>query len=133
MDKEFDTPENAARRERSKDTGMAMVLICLILAYFRQHQGFLAAAIILLVIVMTWPTFFYYPSRLWFGLAHLMGTFVSKIVLTVLFFSLVMPIGVLRRMFGADPMRIKQWKNGKASVFETRDHLYQAQDIENPY
>lgn len=112
---------------------MAMVLICLLVVLFWDDQRFLAPAVILLVVDMVWPGFFYYPSKVWFGLAHIMGNVMSRVLLTVLFFIIVTPIGVIRRLAGADPMKSKQWKDGAGSTFRVRDHLYEAEDVEHPY
>jgi len=120
-------------RDQAKDTGMAMVLICLLIAYFGQRPKFAALAIILLVIDMVWPPVFHYPAKVWFGLAHLMGAIMSRVLLTVLFFGLVTPLGLVRKLGGADPMQRKKWKKGNDSVFKTREHVYSAQDIEQPY
>ena len=120
-------------RDRSKDTGMAMVLICLLVAHFGQQHKLLPLAIFLLIIDMVWPKLFFYPSKAWFGLAGLMGAVMSRVILTVLFYVVVTPVGVLRRICGADSMQKKRWKDGKMSVFEVRDHTYQSQDIEQPY
>jgi hypothetical protein len=43
------------------------------------------------------------------------------------------PIGLIRHLVGADPMKRKQWKKGSASVFVERDHLFEAKDLERPY
>ena len=133
MNQDLNPVDKSTDRDRAKDTGMAMVLICLLAAYYRSDQRFLLAAIVVLVIDMVWPGLFYYPSKAWFGLAHLMGNVVSRIILTALFFGVVAPVGIVRTMFGADPMRRKRWKDGDGSVFETRDHTYEAKDIEQPY
>lgn len=125
--------EKGTARDQAKDTGMAMVLICLLVAYFGNRPKFAAVAIVLLIIDMVWPPVFHYPAKIWFGLAHLMGAVMSRVLLTVLFFGLVTPLGLLRRLAGADPMQRKKWKKGTDSVFKTRDHTYSAHDIEQPY
>ncbi len=133
MDWESNPLDKSTDKDRAKDTGMAVVLICLLLAYYRNDQRFVLAAIVALVVDMVWPGLFYYPSKAWFGLAHVMGAIVSRVILTALFFGVVAPVGIVRRALGADPMRRKQWKDGDGSVFEVRDHKYQAPDIEQPY
>ena len=120
-------------RDQAKDTGMALALICILVAYFGKHPRFMFLAIVLLVADMVWPNIFFYPAKAWFGIANVMGTVTSKIVLTVLFYGLVTPLGVLRRMGGSDLMQKSQWKKGNASVFRTRDHTYKPEDIERPY
>ncbi|GAB4345594.1 MAG: hypothetical protein Kow0099_26010 [Candidatus Abyssubacteria bacterium] len=123
----------AVSRDQAKDTGMAMTLICLLVAHFGHRPYFVLPAIVLLVLTMAWPTLFHYPAKLWFGLAHIMGTVMSKVLLTLLFYGLVTPLGLIRRLGGYDPMRRRKWKNGDASVFKTREHRYRGEDIEAPY
>lgn len=120
-------------RDQAKDTGMAMVLICLLGLHFAEIQAFFGAAIVILLINMVWPDLFRLPARFWFGLANLLSTVMSKVVLTAVFFTVIMPIGLLRRLFGADPMLLRQWKASGDSVFHGRDHTYRAKDLERPY
>jgi hypothetical protein len=120
-------------RDNSKDTGMALALLCVLLGYYGHHPRLMPLAVFILVIDMVWPNVFYYPAKAWFGFAHLMGTISSKVVLTLLFYGVVTPIGVLRRAAGADPMQRKHWKKGTGSVFKTREHTYATGDIERPY
>ena len=133
MTKKTTSPTEPTDRDRSKDTGMALVLVCLLVSLYRQDQRFLLPAVILLIVTMAWPGIFYYPSKAWFGFARIMGNVVSRILLVVLFFAVVTPVGLVRRLFNADPMKRKLWKNGTASVFTVRDHLYTGQDMKQPY
>jgi hypothetical protein len=125
--------KDAVRDSQSRDTGMAIVLICLLIAYFGKDQRFVPVAALLLIIDMVYPPFFYYPGKLWFALVRLTGAVMPKIVLSLLFYALITPVGVLRRMIGADPMQIRQWKKDKTSVFKNREHTYNSEDIEQPY
>jgi Saxitoxin biosynthesis operon protein SxtJ len=119
--------------EQAKDTGMAMVLICLLLGYAGKFPKFMPVSIILLFITMAWPKAFKPLAGLWFGLSHLMGQVVSKIVLTVIFFVVVTPIGLIRRRTGSDSLQIKKWKQGSESVFVERQGPVQDKDLLNPY
>ena len=119
--------------EQAKDTGMAMVLICLLLGYFGKFPKFLPLSIALLLLTMAWPKAFKPLAGLWFGLSHLMGQVVSKIVLSLAFFLIVTPIGVIRRWMGADSLQLKKWKAGSASVFVERQGAIQDKDLLEPY
>jgi hypothetical protein len=119
--------------EQARDTGMAMVLICLILGSWGKFPKFLPVSIVLLLITMVWPNAFRPLARLWFGLSHLMGNVVSRVILTILFFGLVTPIGVIRRWWGADALQLKKWKQGPDSVFIEREGAIQAKDLTQPY
>jgi len=120
-------------RDQAKDTGMAMVLVCLLIAHFGEKHKFIAVAIVVLIVNMVWPGVYRQPARLWFRLAEIMGNIMSCVILTLLFFGLVTPVGIIRKWMGKDPMKRKQWKQGDSSVFRLRDHRYQDRDIENPY
>ena len=119
--------------ENCKDAGLALVLICLICYQVWKLELFILLAIIFLVVAMTYPLIYQPFARFWFALSTALGTVVSKIILTVLFFVIVLPIGLIRRMLGKDSMKIKIWKKGEGSVFREREHRFAAKDMEHPY
>jgi len=120
-------------RDQAKDTGMAMVLICLLIGYFSHKQSFIGAAILLLLVDMTWPSLYMPVGKLWFGLSHMLGTVMSRVVLSILFFILVTPVGLVRRLLGSDALQLKKWKKNQSSVFKVRNHTFTAKDIQHPY
>jgi hypothetical protein len=75
--------------DQAKDTGLAMVLILLIVQYVKHPGWLIMATMAVLVLVMTWPAAFSPLARFWFGLSHFLGSIVSKILLTVVFFLIV--------------------------------------------
>ena len=119
--------------EKCKDSGLALVLICLLCYQAWKLPFLLLLAVIFLLVAMIYPLIFKPFARLWFALSTVLGTLVSKIILTVLFFVLVFPIGLARRIAGKDPMQIGCWKRGNESVFRVKDHRYAAKDLEHPY
>jgi hypothetical protein len=123
----------SSTKEQAKDTGMAMVLICLLLGYWNKFPKFLPVSLTLLLITMIWPNAFRPLATLWFGLSHLLSSVVSRVILTVLYFLLVTPIGLIRRLMGADSLKLKLWKQGHDSVFIMREGVIQGKDLENPY
>jgi hypothetical protein len=120
-------------REQCKDTGMAMVLILLLLALAYKQEVYLLCSIFLHVINMTVPQVYRPLAVLWFGLAYLLGTVVSRLILSIVFLVIVTPIGVARRLMGIDTLRLKQFKRDKSSVMSERHHKYTADDIQRPY
>jgi hypothetical protein len=123
----------SSTKEQAKDTGMAMVLICLILGSWGKFPQFLPVSVAVLLITMVWPNAFRPLATLWFGLSHVLSTVVSRVILSVLFFLVVTPIGLIRRAMGADALQLKKWKQGHDSVFVVREGVIQAKDLENPY
>lgn len=123
----------SSTREQARDTGMAMALICLLFAYWGHHPRLLPLAIIILLVTMVVPQVFRPLAVLWFGLSHVMGNVVSKVVLSIIFFVVVTPIGLIRRMTGKDSLRLRQWKQDHSSVFVTREGVIRPEDLQNPY
>ena len=54
---------------------------------------------------------------------------VSKIILTLIFFLIVTPVGLIRRWTGADSLQLKKWKQGTDSVFVERQGVIQDKDL----
>ena len=62
-----------------------------------------------------------------------MGTVMSKILLSILFFGILTPIGFLRRLFGKDSLKLRAFKASDESVMLVRNHLFVGRDITKPY
>lgn len=64
----------------------------------------------------------------WFFIGEKMGFVVSKVVLGALFFSVLIPISLLARIFRKDIMNLR---SPRKSSFHQRDHLFEPGDFEN--
>lgn len=118
---------------QSEDTGMAMVLICLLFGFFGKNIIYYPPAIFLLVITMIWPNLYKPLAVVWLTLSTILGTFISKILLSLIFFVLIVPVGMIRRILGYDSLHLKAWKKNNTSVFTVRNHVYSSEDINKPY
>ena len=122
-----------ATPEQSRDTGMALTLLCLLIVQFKHAYKLVPLAMLFLIITMAWPKLFRPLAGLWFELSHLMGTIMSKVLLTVIFFVIVTPIGLIRRSMGADSLQLNKWKKNRDSVFLVRADLIDKKDLHAPY
>jgi hypothetical protein len=120
-------------KKQATDTGMAMVLILLLIGFFTGNILYYKIAIPVLIINMVVPTFYKPVAVVWLGLSTLLGTVVSKVLLTVVYIVMVVPIGLLRRLIGKDSLHLKEFKKDEASVMKMRDYSFTAKDIERPY
>jgi polyferredoxin len=124
---------NSVSKKQASDSGMAVVLILLLVSLFTGHEIYLKIAVLALIINMAYPMFYYYFAIFWFGFSKLLGTFVSKIILSIIFLFVVLPVGLIRRMMGKDSLQLYQFKKTKLSVMKIRNHLFTTSEIENPY
>jgi hypothetical protein len=120
-------------RDRSRDTGLALVLLLLLAQLATGRRGLITAAVIALVITMTAPLLFRPLSVVWFGLSHVLGTVMSKVLLTAVFYLIVTPVGVVRRVLGYDSLRLRAFKGAGTSVMHQRHHLFEPADLDKPY
>jgi saxitoxin biosynthesis operon SxtJ-like protein len=120
-------------RDRSRDTGLALVLLLLIAHAATGRDAFTTAALVVLVAAMTVPLLFRPLSVVWFGLSHVLGTVMSKVVLAAVFYLIVTPVGLVRRMLGHDSLNLRAFKSGSESVLRRRDHVFVADDLDKPY
>jgi len=120
-------------KDQSRDTGMAMVLLVLILAIRVRRDGYLYAAIALQVVNMVVPQIFRPVAVLWLGFADLLGAIMPKVLLSIVFFLVVTPVAILRRLAGKDSLKLRAFKAGKGSIMLERNHKFSASDLESPF
>lgn len=123
----------AISRDQAKDSGMAVVLILLVAGFFTKDDTFFWAATAALLVDMTFPMFYYPFAIFWYGLAGIMGHVMSRILLTAVYFLIVLPVALARRLMGKDPLLLRKFKTGGKSVLIPRDKTYAAADLERPF
>src|SRR5689334_15457231 len=95
--------------DQARETGLVLVLVLLLMARLSKQDNLILLAIGVLLVTMVRPTVFELPARLWFGLAEVMGAASSKVLLSVVFVLILLPIAGIRRITGADPMQRGLW------------------------
>lgn len=120
-------------KDQAKDSGMAIVLILLLIGFFAKDDLFYKIAIPVLLMNMIFPMFYYPFAIFWFGLSNLFGAIISKILLIVIYLIIVLPIAILRQLLGKDPLLLKKFKKCSESVMKTRNQIYVADDLEEPF
>jgi len=120
-------------KKQATDTGMAAVLILLLIGLFTKNNLYYKIAIPVLVVNMIFPMFYYLFAIIWLGFSQLLGTIVSKIILTIIYIIMVIPVGLFRRILGKDSLQLSGFKKSNSSVMQTRDYNFLSEDIENPY
>jgi hypothetical protein len=112
---------------------MAVVLILLLVGLFTGNALYYKIAIPALIMNMIYPYFYYYFGIFWIGLSHLIGTVVSKVLLSLVYFLVVLPMAMIRRLMGKDSLRLKQFKKSTSSIMHVRNHEFKSDDIIHPF
>jgi hypothetical protein len=100
------------------------IFALLALWFWWRHKPFypwlLVPAIPLLALGVVWPMGLRTVYVAWMTLALMLGAVVSTVLLTVLFYLVVMPVGLLARMMGKDFLN-RRWDRQAATYWIPRD------------
>jgi hypothetical protein len=118
-------------KEQAKDSGMALVLILLIIGLVIENNVFFFLAAGLLLVNMIFPLFFRPFAFIWLGFSALLGAITSKIILLAVYLVIVLPVALARRLMQKDSLLLRSFKKDDSSVLIHRNHLYEAKDLEN--
>jgi membrane protein implicated in regulation of membrane protease activity len=116
-------------KKQCMEFGQVATLAVLIFALHYKNDHWVVAAFVLILITIILPVIFYPFALVWFGLSELLSIVSPAIILTIIFFLVVTPVGLIRRLLGKDSMRLKQFKKDKRSVMIDRNHLYTESDF----
>jgi hypothetical protein len=117
----------------TKDTGLIVVLILLLTAYWQGKLYFILPAIATLLVVMTVPMILKPLAVVWHYFSTALGNITNRIVFTAIFWVVLAPMSIIRKHLGFDPLKLKKWKNGVESVFTVRNHTFTSDDLNMPY
>jgi ABC-type nitrate/sulfonate/bicarbonate transport system permease component len=114
---------------QSMEFGLVTILVAIVLALLFKEHSFIVAALILTLITIIVPICFYPLAVVWFGLSKVLGMISSNLIMSFVFFLIVVTVGILRKLLGIDTLQIHQFKKDKKSVMINRDHLYVKSDL----
>jgi hypothetical protein len=90
----------------------------------------IAISAVCTVLALTRPAILEWPNRAWTKLGLVLSRIVNPIVMGLIFFVLFTPVGVIRRLRGHDPLRLK-FHEGATSYWIVRDPPGPAPDSMN--
>ncbi len=110
---------------------LALAAMLIEIVFKMQYADDVALGLLALAI------FFYSGAKwvtiVWLKFAELLGSFNSKVLLSVLFFLFLVPIALLSRIFRKDTLQRKRNVEVKGSYFKQRNHKYQPDDFTNVF
>ena len=117
--------------ERAFGVSVGTVLM-LIAAYAWWRQRITLAEIlggiglVLFVLGRVRPALLKWPSAAWWALARVLGYINTRIILTIAYALLFVPLGVAWRLIGRDPLQIKRrsWQGWRAYPARYRDRSH---------
>jgi uncharacterized membrane protein len=120
-------------KKEHTDSGLALLLLTLIVGQWFNHQIILRLAVAEVLILLIVPVLIFPFTFLWLNISDLLGKVMSKVILTIVFFIFVWPVALFRKAMGKDTLNLRKFKRNQNSVFLDRNHVYTKTDLTTPY
>ncbi len=118
-------------RKKNLETSLVIVTGLLIIFLFKQWFPLLVIAAIIGLTGIFWDKAASGITWVWFKIAELLGRFIPKLVLTIVYYLFLFPVAMLYRLFRKENSeRIRQ---EGVSMWISREHLYEKEDLTKPW
>ena len=93
-----------------KSFGIVFSIIFMIIALYPLfinssiNLTFLTISIIFIILSFVFPSIFKYPNLIRFKFGRLLGFIISPIILSIVYLSVIMPIGIIFKIIKKDPL-----------------------------
>ena len=111
-------------------TQLVIVVGLLVIAAILQDETFAYISLIIGLICLVIPPAGHWIVWGWYKLALILSRVMNPLVLGIVYFIFITPVAILFRLFGNDPMRLK---DNKGSMYEIREKTYTKEDLEKPW
>lgn len=112
-----------------KSFGVVFSIIFMIIALYPLFVNssinliFFILSIIFIILSFTFPNIFKYPNLIWFKFGKLLGLIISPIILSIVYLSVIMPIGLIFKIIKKDPLE---------KLFDSNQKTYWKEKINSP-
>ena len=120
-------------KKQTVEFGLVAVLVVCGFALWFNAKILILTAIILCLLTLIVPLIFYPFAVLWFGLSSILSRISSTLLLRLVYFLILTPTGLLRKILGKDTLRIRQFKKSTQSVMIDRNHTFTAEDMTDTF
>ena len=118
--------QTAGKAGSPRGFGIVFTVVFLIIGLFPLVKSkppllvFLALAAVMLIIALCRPALLERPNRWWLKLGELIYHITNPIILGIIFYCVVLPTGLIRRVFNRDPLGLK-WQADAQTYWRKRD------------
>ncbi len=111
-------------------TQLVMVVGFLVIAAILDNEYIAYGALGIGLISLVIPPAGHWIVWGWYKLALVLSRVMNPLVLGLVYFLFISPIAILFRLFGNDPMRLK---DNRGSMYDLREKTFTKKDLENPW
>jgi hypothetical protein len=120
-------------QHRSLETVAVLAAACLVGGLVFKAPPFGYAALGLLLIGLFFKRLAVKLSEAWLRLAGILGVVNSKVLLTLIYYLILVPVAALYRGNTKDALKLNRPDDGHRSYWIVREHQFEARDLERPW
>ncbi len=109
-------------------TVLVITTALLLFYWWKQVDALLYIALVINMLCIFFPALSSKISQLWYKLAFVLGWVNARILLTAIFFIVLLPVALLRRILTSEKKQ-----HTKNTYYITRNHFFNSRDMENPW
>ncbi len=125
---EFD-PHMSTEISSEKSFGLVFAALFFLIALYPLLDGdnlqlwALGLALLFVAVAYLAPSLLALPNRLWFKLGMLLGAVVAPVVMGLVYFTTVVPVGLVMRLIGKDLLHKKMDAEAKSYWIERKEPI----------
>ena len=115
------------------EAGIVLALLFLLVGLFTGLGVYYKLAAATLFLDLAAPKAFWPFAFCWFNLSVWLGFLTSRILLSVIFVLIIVPVAIIRRLGGKDRLMLKEFKKSTSTVFTERNIKFGANHLNKTY
>jgi hypothetical protein len=116
-------------KQQCLEFGLLVVLVGIYCGLHFKERYFFIASFIATLLTVLWPLVFYPFAMIWFAIVKALSFLSSWIIMLILFFVIVTPVAIFRRITGQDTLQLRQFKKSTQSAMTDINHTYTKADL----
>ncbi len=99
--------------KENRDFGLLVGAAFVVIALYKWYRHSLATPLLaaiglmLMILALAWPQWLAWPRKGWEALGRVLGYVNTMLLLTLVYVLIVTPFGLISRLLGNDPLRLK--------------------------
>ena len=115
----------------NKESILAITFLMLLLFYFTRNITFIHITAIVIVVSLLVPRVAVLLDYVWKFISSVLGQISSKLILSVIFYAVLLPWGLLLKFIGKEMLPLKF--KGRSTAFSIRNKSFVNKDLQNPF
>ena len=115
----------------NKESILAITFLLLLLFIYSRNFTFIYIVLVFILVSLLSNGVAAFFDLVWKKLTQILGLISSTIILSVIFYVIVFPWGMILKSIKKNPLLLNS--NNKTTTFTTRNKLFTNNDLQNPY